>query len=180
MEAMRILAALDEPLDRTVRLALWGGEEQGLFGSIAYVENHFGDPETMELKPEQAKVSGYFNLDNGAGRIRGVYLQGNDAMRPVFRAWFAPFADLGVGTIGIREARNTDHRSFDAVGIPAFQFIQDRLDYWSRTHHADLDTYERLVPADLMQSAAVLAAVVYHAATREELLPRKPLPDPLR
>ena len=129
LEAMRILKALDLPLDRTVRLALWGGEEQGYFGSRAYVREHFADPVTMALKPEHAQLSGYFNLDNGTGKVRGVYLQGNDMMRPLFEAWLAPFRDLGVTTISNRNTGGTDHETFDQVGLPGFQFIQDPLDY---------------------------------------------------
>jgi len=179
LEAVRILKALDLKLDRTVRVALWGGEEQGIFGSRGYVRKHYGDPVTMELLPEHETVSGYFNLDNGGGKIRGVYLQENDMMRPVFSAWLAPFADLGVGTISIRNTFGTDHLSFDAVGLPGFQFIQDPLDYGSRTHHSDIDVYDHVVPADLMQASAVMASVLYDAANREEKLPRKPLPRPL-
>ncbi|MCZ6779140.1 MAG: M20/M25/M40 family metallo-hydrolase [Acidobacteria bacterium] len=179
MEALRILKALDLKLDRTVRLALWGGEEQGLFGSRGYVRTHFGDPITMEVKRGHARLSGYFNIDNGSGKIRGVYLQGNDMMRPIFADWLAPFRDLGVETISIRNTRGTDHLSFDAVGLPGFQFIQDPLEYSTQTHHSNIDVYDHVVPTDLMQASAVLASVVYHAATREEMLPRKPLPDPL-
>ena len=179
LEAARILTALGLSLDRTVRVALWGGEEQGYYGSRGYVARHFGDPITMKLLPEHAQLSGYFNLDNGSGKVRGVYLQGNDMMRPVFQGWLAPFADMGVTTISIRDTDGTDHLSFDAVGLPGFQFIQDPLDYDSRTHHSDLDVYDHIVPADMMQAAAVMATVVYHAANREERLPRKPLPKAL-
>ncbi len=179
MEAMRILEALDLDMDRTVRLALWGGEEQGLFGSRGYVSRHFGDPITMELKPEHATFSGYFNLDNGTGKIRGVHLQENDMMRPIFESWFAPFEDLGATTITIRNTGGTDHLSFNDVGLPGFQFIQDPLDYGSRTHHSNLDVYDHFIPADLMQASAIMAYIVYQAATREEMLPRKPLPEPL-
>ena len=179
MEAMRILKALDLDMDRTVRLALWGGEEQGLFGSRGYVSRHFGDPITMQLKPEHATLSGYFNLDNGTGKIRGVHLQENDMMRPIFESWFAPFKDLGATTITIRNTGGTDHLSFNDVGLPGFQFIQDPLDYGSRTHHSNLDVYDHVIPADLMQASAIMAYIVYQAATREEMLPRKPLPQPL-
>ena len=129
MEVVRILKALDLKMDRTVRIALWSGEEEGLLGSKAYVKEHFGDPKTMKLTAAHAKLSGYFNLDNGSGKIRGVYLQGNDAMRPLFEDWLEPFRDLGVSTITIRNTGGTDHLSFDAVGLPGFQFIQDPLDY---------------------------------------------------
>jgi Zn-dependent M28 family amino/carboxypeptidase len=178
IEVMRILKALNLKLDRTVRIALWSGEEQGIFGSKAYVKQHFGDPKTMKLEPEHAKLSGYFNLDNGSGKIRGVYLQGNDAMRPVFERWLAPFRDEGVTTISIRNTGGTDHLSFDAVGLPGFQFIQDPLDYESETHHSTMDTFDHAQAADLMQAAAVIATVVYDAANRPEMLPRKELPKP--
>ncbi len=178
LEVMRILKALEFKMPRTVRLALWSGEEQGLLGSKAYVKEHFGDPVTMQIKPDQAKVSGYFNLDNGSGKIRGVYLQGNDAARPLFEAWLAPFRDQGVTTISIRDTGGTDHQSFDAVGIPGFQFIQDGLEYGTRTHHSNMDVYDHTQAGDLMQAAAVMATVVYNAATRAEKVPRKPLPEP--
>jgi Zn-dependent M28 family amino/carboxypeptidase len=178
LEVMRILKALDLKMARTVRIGLWTGEEQGLLGSRAYVKEHYADRETMALKPEHARVSGYFNLDNGTGKIRGVYLQENDMMRPIFEAWLAPFKDLGVTTISIRSTGGTDHLSFDNVGIPGFQFIQDPVEYSTRTHHSNMDTYDRLQASDLIQASAVMASVVYHAATREELLPRKPLPKP--
>jgi len=179
LEAMRILKTLDLKMDRTVRLVLWSGEEQGLLGSRAYVKQHFADPITMTLKPEHARLSAYFNLDNGSGRIRGVYLQGNDMARPIFESWLAPFKDLGATTLALADTGGTDHKSFDAVGLPGFQFIQDPLDYMTRTHHSDLDVYDRAVPADLMQASAIMASFVYHAATRPDLLPRKPLPPPL-
>ena len=178
MEVMRILKALDLKMDRTVRIGLWSGEEQGLLGSKAYVKEHFGDPKTMKITEAHAKLSGYFNLDNGSGKIRGVYLQGNDAMRPLFAEWLMPFRDMGVGTITIRNTGGTDHLSFDAVGLPGFQFIQDPLDYSTITHHSSMDVYDHAVPADLMQCAAVIASVVYDAATRSEMLPRKQLPKP--
>jgi carboxypeptidase Q len=176
IEVMRILKALNLKLDRTVRIALWGGEEQGLLGSRAYVKAHFADPSTMELKPEHAKLSGYFNLDNGSGRIRGVYLQGHEAMRPLFEQWLAPFRDLGVTTLSIRNTGGTDHLSFARVGLPGFQFIQDSLDYGTLTHHTSADTYDHAVAADLMQASAVIASVVYQAANRPERLPRRALP----
>jgi len=178
IEVMRILKALNLNLDRSVRIALWSGEEQGLLGSKAYVKEHFGDPKTMKLTAAHAKLSGYFNLDNGSGKIRGVYLQGNDAMRPIFAEWLAPFRDQGVSAITIRNTGGTDHLSFDAVGLPGFQFVQDPLDYMSVTHHSDMDTYDHAVAADLMQASAVIASVVYDAANRTEMLPRKPLPKP--
>lgn len=178
IEVMRVLKALNLKLDRTVRIGLWSGEEQGIFGSKAYVKEHFGDPETMKLAEAHAKFSGYFNLDNGSGKIRGVYLQSNDAMRPVFEQWLAPFRDLGVTTISIRNTGGTDHLSFDAVGLPGFQFIQDPLEYDTITHHSNMDTIDHVQAADLMQTAAVIATVVYQAANRPDLLPRKALPQP--
>jgi carboxypeptidase Q len=177
IEVMRILKALNLKFDRTVRIGLWSGEEQGLFGSRAYVKEHFADPNTMKVTAEHAKLSGYFNLDNGSGKIRGVYLQGNDAMRPIFQQWLGPFHDQGVTTVTIRNTGGTDHLSFDAVGLPGFQFIQDPLDYGSITHHSDMDTWDHAVPADMMQAAAVIASVVYDAANRPEMLPRRPLPQ---
>jgi carboxypeptidase Q len=179
LEAFRILEALRLPLARTVRLALWSGEEQGLFGSRGYVKQHFADPVTMALRPEHAKLSAYFNLDNGTGRIRGVYLQGNDMARPVFEGWLAPFKDEGAGTVTLRNTGGTDHLSFDAVGLPGFEFIQDPLDYMSRTHHSSLDVYEHAQAGDLMQAAAIVASVVYDAANRAEPMPRVPLPPAL-
>jgi|SRR5271165_4451071 len=176
MEVMRILKALNLKMDRTVRIALWSGEEEGLLGSKAYVKEHFGDPKTMKLTAAHAKLSGYFNLDNGSGKIRGVYLQDNDAMRPLFAQWLEPFRDLGVSTITIRNTSGTDHLSFDAVGLPGFQFIQDPLDYSSVTHHSNMDTFDHAIAGDLMQASAVIASVVYDAATRPDMLPRKPLP----
>ena len=180
IEVMRLLQALHLKLDRTVRLGLWSGEEQGIYGSRAYVKDTFGDPETMQLKTAHAKLSGYFNLDNGTGKIRGVYLQGNDAMRPVFEAWLAPFRDLGVTTISIRNTGGTDHQSFDQVGLPGFQFIQDEVEYGRVTHHSNMDLYDHVVAADLMQAAAVITTVVYQAANRAEMLPRKQLPPPVK
>jgi carboxypeptidase Q len=176
MEVMRILKNLNLKMDRTVRVALWGGEEEGLLGSRAYVKQHFADTATMKPTPEHERFSGYFNLDNGSGKIRGVNLQGNDAMRPIFDKWFEPFKDLGAGTIALRDTGGTDHLSFDAVGLPGFQFIQDPLDYASRTHHSNMDVYDRIQATDLEQAAAIIASMVYHTATRPEKLPRKPLP----
>ena len=180
IEVMRILKELHLKMDRTVRLGLWSGEEQGIFGSRAYVKENFGDPATMQLKPAHAKLSGYFNHDNGTGKIRGVYLQGNDAMRPVFEAWLGPFHDLGATTISIRNTGGTDHQSFDQVGLPGFQFIQDEVEYGRMTHHSNMDLYDHTVPGDLMQAAAVIASMVYDAANRPEMLPRKELPPPVK
>jgi hypothetical protein len=176
IEAVRVLKAANLPLDRTVRIALWGGEEEGLLGSRAYVKEHFGDRETMKLTSEHAKLSGYFNYDNGTGKIRGVYLQGNDMMRPIFEAWLEPFKDMGATAVSIRNTGGTDHLSYDAVGLPGFQFIQDPMDYETRTHHSNMDVYDRIQAGDLMQAATIIASFVYNTANRPEMLPRKPLP----
>lgn len=197
MEAVRILKALDVKPRRTIRITLWTGEEQGIFGSKGYVTQHFGSaklstapdqlqlPEFMrravgqlEVKPEHKFISAYFNVDNGTGKIRGIYTQGNAAIAPIFAQWIAPLKDLGVTTITNRNTGGTDHLSFDAVGIPGFQFIQDMMDYESRTHHSNEDVVERLQPADLKQIATVEAIFVYNAAQRDQMLPRKPLPQP--
>ena len=178
MEALRILKAIGVKPRRTIRLALWDGEEGGHLGSITYVKNHFGDPATMQLKPEHAKLAGYFNLDNGTGRIRGVYLQGNEAVRPIFERWLQPFHYLGATTLAIQSVGGTDHLDFDHVGLPGFQFIQDPVDYESRTHHTNLDVYESVLPDDLKQAAVIVASFVYHTAMRDEKLQRKPLPKP--
>jgi carboxypeptidase Q len=172
MEAMRILQAIGVKPRRTIRLALWTGEEQDYFGSLGYVRRHFGNPETTERTPEYAKLSAYFNLDNGAGRIRGINLQGNEAVRSIFEAWLKPFNYLGATTVTTLNTGGTDHILFSAVGLPGFQFIQDPLNYESRTHHSNLDVYEEVVPEDLQQAAVVLASFVYHAAMRDEMLPR--------
>jgi len=197
MEVMRILNVLGVKPRRTIRVALWTGEEQGEFGSYGYVKQHFGYaplstapdqiklPEWLRkpagpvvLKPDQQKISGYFNVDNGSGRIRGIYLENNAAIAPIFEQWIAPLKDLGVSTITMRHTGGTDHEAFDSVGIPGFQFIQDPLDYGSRTHHTNMDTYERLQEEDLAQAATVEAIFVYNAAMRDQMLPRKPLPHP--
>ena len=198
MEAVRILEALGVKPRRTIRIALWTGEEQGLFGSRGYCRQHFGSaalstapdqvalPEFMrratgplEVKPEQKLISAYFNVDNGSGKIRGIYTQGNAAVAPIFTQWMAPLKDLGVTTLTMRNTGGTDHLSFDAVGIPGFQFIQDDLDYESRTHHSNQDVVERLQPADLKQIATVEAIFLYNAAQRDQMIPRKPLPNPV-
>jgi carboxypeptidase Q len=178
MEAMRILKTTGLTPRRTIRLALWSGEENGLLGSRAYVKAHFGDPETMQLKPAHAKLSGYFNVDNGTGKIRGVYLQGNEAIGPIFRAWMEPFRNLGMTTLSIQDTGGTDHLAFDAVGLPGFQFIQDPVEYDTRTHHSNMDVYERIQEPDMKQNAVIVAAFAYQTANREEKLPRKPLPKP--
>jgi carboxypeptidase Q len=179
MEAMRILKQSGVGLRRTVRLGLWTGEEQGLLGSRAYVRNHFADPADMKLKPEHAKLTGYFNMDNGTGQYRGVYLQGNEAVAPIFRAWMAPFANLGMTHLTIRNTGGTDHLAYNAVGLSGFQFIQDPVQYSSRTHHSNLDVYDQFIASDLMKNAVITAAFVYHTANREQQLPRKPLPKPV-
>ncbi len=178
IEAMRILKAIDFKPKRTIRIALWSSEEQGLFGSRGYVAEHFGDSRTMTLKPEQEKLAAYYNLDNGTGKIRGVYLQGNAAAGPIFQSWLTPFNDLGATTITINNTGGTDHQSFDAIGLPGFQFIQDPMDYNSRTHHSNMDTYDRLVEDDLKQAATIVASFVYHTSERAEKIPRKELPKP--
>ncbi len=176
MEVIRILKAIDFKPKRTIRIALWSSEEQGLFGSRGYVANHFGDPKTMQLKSEQAKISAYYNLDNGTGKIRGIYLQGDSAAGVVFKPWFEPFKDLGASTLTINNTGGTDHLSFDAVGIPGFQFIQDSMDYGTRTHHSNQDTYDRLSEDDLKQAATIVASFVYNTSQRQEMIPRKELP----
>jgi Zn-dependent M28 family amino/carboxypeptidase len=199
MEVMRILKSIDAKPKRTVRIGLWGGEEQGLLGSRAYVSEHFASrpppkeagpdalpfylrnepPAPMTLKPEHAKLAAYFNFDNGTGRIRGIYLQENAAVKPVFDAWMEAVKDLGATGTTMRNTGGTDHQSFDGVGLPGFQFIQDPIEYsesFFGTHHTDMDTYDRLQRDDLMQAAVVIATFAYNAATRDEMLPRKPLP----
>jgi len=178
MEAMRILKATGLKMRRTVRLALWTGEEEGILGSRAYVTEHFADRADMKLKPDHSKFSAYFNLDNGTGAIRGVYLQGNEAVEPIFQAWMQPLKSLGMTILSIRSTGGTDHLSFDAVGLPGFQFVQDPIEYDSRTHHSNMDVYERIQAADLMKDAVIVASFVYNAANRDEKLPRKPLPRP--
>jgi carboxypeptidase Q len=178
LEAMRILSRVGFHPRRTIRIALWSSEEQGEFGSKFYVLNHFGDPTTMILKPDQAKVSAYYNLDNGTGKIRGMFLQGNDKVGPIFQSWLTPFKDMGASTITIRNTGSTDHVAFDAVGIPGFQFIQDPMDYGSRTHHSNQDTYDKISEEDLKQAATIVASFVYNTSQRDEMMPRKPLPPP--
>ena len=178
MEVMRTLKALNLNMDRTVRMALWGGEEEGLMGSRAYVKEHFADPTVMKPTAEHEKVAGYWNIDNGTGKIRGIYLQGNEMCRPIFEKWLEPFKDLGATSITIRNTGGTDHQAFDAVGLPGFQFIQDTMDYETRTHHTNMDTYDRIQATDAMQMSAIEASMVYLTAVRPEKLPRKPLPAP--
>jgi carboxypeptidase Q len=178
MEAVRILKSLGIKPRRTIRIALWSGEEQGLLGSKAYVKNHFADPSTMELKPGHEKFSSYFNIDNGTGKVRGIYLQGNEKVKEIFTEWLKPFNDLGAGTVTISNTGGTDHLSFDAVGLPGFQFIQDEIEYSTRTHHTNMDSYDHLIADDLKQIATIVAAFVYNASMRDEKLPRKELPKP--
>ncbi len=197
MEAVRILKALGVKPRRTIRIALWSGEEQGLFGSLGYIKQHFGSfaepktPDTSGLPSfmtnnrgpltttkEWETLDAYYNLDNGTGRVRGVYTQENWPIAPIFRQWIAPLSDLGVTTISYQNTGGTDHLSFDAVGLPGFQFIQDPMDYDTRTHHSDMDTYDRLHAFDLEQAAVVEAIFLYNTSEREAMLPRKPFPHP--
>ena len=193
LEAVRILQALNLKPRRTIRIALWTGEEQGLLGSRAYVAEHFGKldtpgptggpqaaqgtaNQTLTTKPEYEKFSSYFNLDNGTGKIRGVYLQGNEAVRPLFRQWLTPFRDMGAATLSISNTGGTDHLSFDGIGLPGFQFIQDEIEYDTRTHHSNQDVFDRIQADDMKQAATIMAAFVYNAAMRDEKLPRKARP----
>jgi carboxypeptidase Q len=176
MEAMRILKASNAKMRRTVRLALWTGEEEGLLGSRAYILQHFADRNSMELKPDHTKLSAYFNVDNGTGTIRGIYLQGNEAVRPIFEKWMEPFKSEGMSTLSARGVGGTDHVSFDEVGLPGFQFIQDPIEYETRTHHTNMDVYERIQAADVKQMAVIVASFAYMTANADQLLPRKPLP----
>lgn len=186
LEAIRILKSTGLKMRRTVRLGLWTGEEQGLLGSRAYIKGHFGDPNAedsathlVKILPDHAKLDAYYNVDNGTGKIRGVYLQGNEMIAPIFAAWMEPFHDLGMSTLSIRNTGGTDHLSFDAVGLPGFQFIQDPMDYDTRTHHSNMDVYERIQEPDMKQMAVIVASFVYLTANREEMMPRKPLPKPV-
>ena len=181
MEAIRILKELDISPRRTIRIALWGGEEQGLFGSRGYANKYLRDSKTLELKPGFDKFDVYFNMDNGTGKYRGIYLQENEMVRPVFEAWLAPFATMGCSTVSIRNTSGTDHQSFDPLGLPAFQFIQDEIEY-DRGYHTVMDTWERLIMDDLKHNALVTAVLVYDAAMRDRKLARKPYvkPDPNR
>jgi len=178
MEAVRILKAVGAKPRRTIRIALWSSEEEGDLGSAGYVKNHFADLRDMVLKPEHDKVSAYYNIDNGTGKIRGIYQQSNEKAGPIFAQWLQPFHDLGATTVTIRNTSSTDHESFDNVGIPGFQFIQDDIDYFARTWHTNQDTYDKIIPADMMQMATIVASFVYNTAQRDEMLPRKPLPAP--
>src|SRR5688500_8962918 len=193
MEAVRILQALNLKPRRTIRVGLWSGEEQGLLGSRAYVAEHFGRMETVPAggpatssspapapklvtKPDYEKLSVYFNLDHGTGKIRGVYLQGNEGVRSLFREWLTPFRDMGAATLSVSNTGGTDHLAFDAIGLPGFQFIQDEIEYDTRTHHSNQDVFDRIQAEDMKQSATIMAAFVYQTAMRDEKLPRKPAP----
>jgi carboxypeptidase Q len=184
MEAVRILKALNQPLGRTVRIALWGGEEEGLLGSMAYVQDHFAQRDTMQLKAEFLKLSAYYNDDGGSGRFRGIGLGGNDAVKPIFEAWLAPLSDLGATAVigatapATTKPGGTDHTSFTWIGLPGFGFLQDPLEYATRTHHSNMDVYDRVQPGDVMQGAAIEAWFVYNTAMRKEMMPRLPLPAP--
>lgn len=177
MEALRILKNLDIAPRRTIRIALWGGEEQGLYGSSGYVEKYLVDAKTKEHKPDFDKFDAYFNMDNGSGKYRGIYLQENEMVRPIFEEWLKPFADMGASTIAIRNTGGTDHLTFDRAGLPGFQFIQDEIEY-ERGYHTVMDTYERLVMSDLKQNAVITASFVYNAAMRNAKLPAKPVMKP--
>jgi hypothetical protein len=181
MEAARIIMASGLKPRRTIRVALWSGEEQGLNGSFAYVKQHFGEMkgegETRKLvkTPEYEKLSAYYNLDNGTGKIRGVYLQENAAVKPIFEKWLAPFADMGAKTVTLANTAGTDHMTFDEIGLPGFQFIQDEIEYDTRTHHSNQDNFDRIQADDMKQAATIMAAFVYQTAMMDEKLPRKPL-----
>lgn len=197
MEAVRILKALGVKPRRTIRIALWTGEEQGLLGSRGYAAKHLGErqplppkkgeenapsfmrqPGPLTTKADYDKFSVYFNLDNGTGKIRGVYMQGNDATRSIFRAWLEPFRDMGAATLTLENTGGTDHLAFDAIGLPGFQFIQDPVEYDTRTHHSNMDVYDRIQADDMKQASIIMAAFIYNAAMREDKFPRKPKPAP--
>ena len=173
IEAVRILKALNIKPRRTIRIALWDAEEMGSFGSKGYIKNHFFDADKKGTNSEYDKLSAYFNCDNGSGKIRGIYTQGNLAVMPIFEEWLKPFNDLGASTVTLRNSDGTDHLSFDEVGLPGFQFIQDPLEYDSRTWHSNMDFYDHTNEADLIQSATIMAWFVYNAAMSDEKLPRK-------
>jgi len=184
MEAVRILKALNQPLPRTVRIALWGGEEEGLLGSMAYVQEHFAQRDTMQIKPEFLKLSAYYNDDSGTGRFRGISVGGNDAVTPIFESWTEPLHDLGMTAVlgatappTVRPG-GTDHTSFTWIGLPGFGFLQDPMEYGTRTHHSNMDFYDRVQPGDVMQGAAIEAWFVYNTAMRKEMMPRMDMPAP--
>ena len=192
MEAVRIIQTLGLKPRRTIRVGFWAAEEQGLVGSRAYVSKHLAEQEgvgtgmaammggggELKKKPAYENFSVYFNHDNGTGKFRGVYMQGNEAARPIFRAWLAPFASMGASTLTIQNTSGTDHLSFNTVGLPGFQFIQDPVEYDSRTHHSNMDVYDRVQADDMKQAATIMAAFAYNAAMRDEKFPRKPMPAP--
>ncbi len=186
IEAVRILKALNLPMARTVRIALWGGEEQGLLGSMAYVQEHFARRDTMQLGPEYKALSAYYNDDSGTGRFRGISVGGNDMVKPIFETWLEPFHDLGatavVGTTAAptRQPGGTDHTSFTWIGLPGFGFMQDPMEYGTRTHHSNMDFYDRVQPGDVMQAAAIEAWFVYNTAIRPDMMPRMPMPKPTK
>jgi len=193
MEAARILLATGLKPRRTIRVALWSGEEQGLFGSQAYVKRHFGEmkggggffasllggnPGKLVKKPAYEKLSAHYNMDNGTGKFRGVWLQGNSAVAPIFRLWLKPFAKMGASTLTLRTTGGTDHLSFDGIGLPGFQFIQDRIEYNTRTHHSNQDNYDRIQSKDMKHNATIMAAFVYQTAMMDGKIPRKPMANP--
>jgi hypothetical protein len=186
IEAVRILTSLHLKLDRTVRIVLWGGEEQGLLGSKAYVQEHFANRETMQLKPEYAKLSAYYNDDTGTGRFRGINVGGNDMARPIFESWLAPIHDLeatvvtGTTAPPTKQPGGTDHTSFTWIGLPGFGFLQDPMEYQTRTHHSNMDLYDRVQPGDVMQGSAIMAWFVYNTAVRPEMMPRLEQPAPVK
>jgi Zn-dependent M28 family amino/carboxypeptidase len=190
MEAARIILATGLKPRRTIRVALWSGEEQGIYGSEAYVSKHFGSRENgdffsslagmkagpLKKTPAYDKFAAYYNMDNGTGKFRGVYLQGNSAVAPIFRAWLAPFAKMGASTLTLRNTSGTDHLSFDAIGLPGFQFIQDTIEYDTLTHHTNQDNFDRIQEEDMKQNATIMAAFVYQTAMMDGKIPRKPMP----
>ena len=177
MEAIRILKTIGVKPRRTIRIALWSAEEEGLIGSRNYVRNHFTDTVTKRYNAQGDKLAAYFNLDNGSGKIRGIYTQGNEAVKPIFAQWLQPFNDLGAATVTLQNTGGTDHLSFDAIGLAGFQFIQDEIEYSTRTHHTNMDSYDHLQADDLKQAATIIASFIYNAAMRDEKLPRKPAPQ---
>ena len=180
LEVMRIFKTLNLQPKRTIRIALWSGEEQGLLGSRGWIKNNVGDRVTKEVKPEQGKISAYYNIDNGTGKIRGVYLEGNSGVQPIFAQWLEPFKEVGASTLTLQNTGGTDHISFNEMGIPGFQFIQDEIEYDTRTHHTTMDSYDHLVAEDLKQMATIVATFVYNTAQRAEKLPRKEMPKPVQ
>jgi carboxypeptidase Q len=185
IEAVRILKTLNMPMARTVRIALWGGEEEGLLGSIAYVQEHFANRNTMQPSVDYGKLSAYYNDDTGTGRFRGISIGGNDMVKPIFEAWLEPFHDLGAtAVLGVTappttRPGGTDHTSFTWIGLPGFSFVQDPMEYGTRTHHSNMDFYDRVQKGDVMQASAIMAWFVYNTAVRPEMLPRVPMPKPL-